>query len=57
MMLDRDPKMTHTPLKSICIKSKRTSLHVEEALTRYRLPYVSDEDLKRAAEEAWAEGK
>jgi AbrB family looped-hinge helix DNA binding protein len=32
-----------------------SGLTLEEALTRYQLPYVSDEALKSAAEEAWAE--
>jgi AbrB family looped-hinge helix DNA binding protein len=34
---------------------KASGLTLEEALTRYQLPYVSDEALKSAAEEAWAE--
>jgi AbrB family looped-hinge helix DNA binding protein len=35
---------------------KAGGLTLEEALTRYELPFVSDEALTAAAEEAWAEG-
>jgi AbrB family looped-hinge helix DNA binding protein len=35
--------------------TKAKGLTLEEALTRFHLPYVSDEDIERAAENGWIE--